>query len=141
MVHEASQNVPINILDGDDKKADDPRIISTRKWLRRFGFDEIPQIINIIKGEMVFFGPRPTSLARYENYSDKQKQHRKNVTPGIFSSYALSSKGDKKRTLLELEDIYLYLRRRKERESKSMIMFNTWVFVNVIKAILQGANK
>ncbi len=141
MEHDADKNAPEYLLHGDDKKKEDPRILPGRAWMRRCGFDELPQIMNIIRGEMTFFGPRPTSLDRYEQYSDRQKQERDRVKPGYFGGYGFYGKGTKKRSMSRLEDIYLYLRKRREREGKSFILFNTCIVLNAIKAILQGVNK
>lgn len=50
--------------------------------LRKTSLDELPQIINIIKGEMSFIGPRPWITDYYDNMSEKQR-HRNDVLPGI----------------------------------------------------------
>ena len=61
---------------------DDPRIINGAKFLRKFSIDEIPQIINVIKGEMSLVGPRP--LFPEDNaYFDENYMRRLNVYPGI----------------------------------------------------------
>lgn len=54
------------------------------KMLRKFGIDEIPQLINIIKGDMSFVGPRPLFVDFIKYYTDEQKKYLQ-VTPGIFS--------------------------------------------------------
>lgn len=52
------------------------------KVLRALSLDELPQIINILKGEMSFIGPRPWITDYYENMNEKQR-HRYDVLPGI----------------------------------------------------------
>ena len=52
------------------------------KILRATSIDELPQLINILKGEMTFIGPRPWIVEYYEWFTDEQKR-RSNVTPGI----------------------------------------------------------
>ena len=66
----------LNILDND------PRITSIGKFLREWSLDELPQLINIAKGQMSFIGPRPTLKHQVDNYSQHQRK-RLNMKPGI----------------------------------------------------------
>ena len=62
-----------------------PQITFTGKYFRKTSIDEIPQLINILKGDMSFIGPRPPVTfypKKYENYTDFEKQ-RFLVKPGI----------------------------------------------------------
>lgn len=60
----------------------DPRITKVGKFLRRTSIDELPQILNVLKGEMSIIGPRPEILSITLKYSDEQKEVFK-FTPGI----------------------------------------------------------
>ena len=60
----------------------DPRITGAGYILRRYKLDELPQLINVLKGEMSFVGPRPEVRKYVELYNDEQKKVLK-VKPGI----------------------------------------------------------
>lgn len=60
----------------------DPRITRIGKVLRKLSIDEIPQIINILKGDMSFIGPRPAPIHHLNQYSEKEKL-RLRMKPGI----------------------------------------------------------
>jgi len=61
---------------------DDIRITKVGKWLRKTSFDELPQLINIFKGDMSFVGPRPTLKYQVEQYDEFQRR-RLEVKPGV----------------------------------------------------------
>ena len=61
---------------------DDPRITHSGRFLRRTSLDELPQLINVLKGEMSLVGPRPDLVEQVSNYSDRDRR-RLTVRPGI----------------------------------------------------------
>lgn len=72
-----------NEMDGPAfKMTDDPRITKFGRFLRRSCIDELPQLVNIIKGDMSIVGPRPPLPREVAMYNDYQKQ-RLAVTPGL----------------------------------------------------------
>jgi exopolysaccharide biosynthesis polyprenyl glycosylphosphotransferase len=72
------------------KTADDPRITTVGRFLRRTSLDELPQLINVLLGEMSLVGPRPEMPFITRRYDDHQRK-RLQVTPGITGLWQLSS--------------------------------------------------
>jgi lipopolysaccharide/colanic/teichoic acid biosynthesis glycosyltransferase len=60
----------------------DPRITRVGAVLRRFSLDELPNLINVLRGELAIVGPRPTVPAQVDRYTDRQRR-RLEVKPGI----------------------------------------------------------
>jgi lipopolysaccharide/colanic/teichoic acid biosynthesis glycosyltransferase len=60
----------------------DPRITRTGRLLRRFSLDELPNLVNVLKGEMAIVGPRPTVQDQVDRYTERQRR-RLEVKPGI----------------------------------------------------------
>lgn len=61
---------------------DDPRVTRAGRFLRRTSLDEVPNLINVLRGEMAISGPRPTIPAQVKGYTARQKR-RHEVLPGI----------------------------------------------------------
>ncbi len=61
---------------------DDPRVTRVGGLLRRFSLDEIPNLVNVLRGELAIVGPRPTLAAQVERYTERQRR-RLEVRPGI----------------------------------------------------------
>ncbi|MDZ7859879.1 MAG: sugar transferase [Candidatus Krumholzibacteriota bacterium] len=82
-------------IEGKDHKVfkivDDPRVTGVGKFLRKTGLDELPQFINILKGEMTLVGPRPPLKYEYKYYNNWHKQ-RLNVKPGLTGLWQVSGR-------------------------------------------------
>jgi lipopolysaccharide/colanic/teichoic acid biosynthesis glycosyltransferase len=73
-------NDPVGI--GTPVFADDPRVTRVGAALRRISLDELPNLVNVLRGEMAIVGPRPTLRAQVDGYSPHQRR-RLEVKPGL----------------------------------------------------------
>jgi lipopolysaccharide/colanic/teichoic acid biosynthesis glycosyltransferase len=91
------------------KIRDDPRLTPVGRFLRRFSFDELPQLVNVLRGEMSLVGPRPLPERDFELLED---WHRKRylVLPGITGLWQVSGRSE-----LDFDDLvhldFIYLER------------------------------
>ena len=75
----------------DFKITNDPRVTKTGKFLRKTSLDELPQLLNVLNGDMSFVGPRPTSFSA-ETY-DLWQTERLDVVPGITGLWQVYGRG------------------------------------------------
>jgi lipopolysaccharide/colanic/teichoic acid biosynthesis glycosyltransferase len=94
MVRDAEQRFP-EIAEQSDidgaafKMADDPRILGRARWLRRTGLDELPQLWNVLRGEMSIVGPRPAPAREVDRYSVWHRR-RLSMRPGLTGLWQVS---------------------------------------------------
>ncbi len=87
------------------KTADDPRVTRVGKFLRRASLDELPQWLNIIKGEMSLIGPRPELPYLVEKYEPWQRK-RFSVPQGLTGWWQVNGRSDKPMHLHTEDDLY-----------------------------------
>ena len=129
-------------IGGPSTPGDDIRLTKTGKFLKRFQIDELPQLINILKGDMSFVGPRPEVKMYVDMMTEEEKNVILSVKPGItdyaslwnFSEWkVLSGSMDPERDYLEKirpKKIRLQIKYVKER--------NFWIDIKIIlKTILK----
>jgi exopolysaccharide biosynthesis polyprenyl glycosylphosphotransferase len=105
----------------------DPRMTPIGRFLRRFSLDELPQLFNVIRGEMSLVGPRPLPMRDFERLEEWHKK-RYLVLPGISGLWQVSGRSE-----LDFDDLvrldFLYL----ERWS---VLLDLWILFKTIPAVL-----
>ena len=111
----------------DHKLKDDPRITWLGRFLRTYSLDELPQLINVIRGEMSLVGLRPIVTAEIERYGRHFARYC-SVTPGITGLWQVSGRSDvsyRRRVVMDV----MYVR------SLSASMY-AWILVATLPAVL-----
>jgi undecaprenyl phosphate N,N'-diacetylbacillosamine 1-phosphate transferase len=90
------------MVKGQEVMKDDARVTSIGKFLRRSKLDEIPQVLNVLKGEMSLIGPRPERVESLADY-DQEISKRLNMSPGMTGLAQVSGN-----IYLSLEDRYKF---------------------------------
>jgi lipopolysaccharide/colanic/teichoic acid biosynthesis glycosyltransferase len=111
------------------KIADDPRITRVGRLLRKFSLDELPQLWNILRGDMSLVGPRPHPLDDFELY-DAEHMVRLHVKPGLTGLWQVMARRDpsfEKNMELDLEYIENWT-----------LMLDFKILLRTIPAVMQG---
>ena len=75
------------------KIKDDPRITPVGRWLRRFSLDELPQLFNVVRGDMSLVGPRPPLQSEVRQYPNDVRR-RLLVKPGLTGLWQVSGRSE-----------------------------------------------
>jgi lipopolysaccharide/colanic/teichoic acid biosynthesis glycosyltransferase len=99
MVHNADELLAslVDLQDLDDpmyKLVDDPRVTRVGRFLRRTSLDELPQLFNVMRGEMSLVGPRPEDVQVVAFYSERARAIRCGAKPGITGPMQVHGRGD-----------------------------------------------
>jgi Undecaprenyl-phosphate galactose phosphotransferase WbaP len=110
----------------------DPRITRVGRYLRKFSLDELPQLWNVLKGEMSLVGPRPMLVDQRELYGESFKEYIQ-VTPGITGLWQVSGRNDTsfaRRAELDIEYIQRW-----------SVFLDIYILIKTIKIVFwqQGA--
>ncbi len=111
------------------KLKDDPRVTRIGKWLRKYSLDELPQVFNVLKGDMSVVGPRPEQPFITELYDHWQWQ-RVSVPPGITGWWQISGRADLPMHLNTEYDVY-YVR-------NYSILFDLKILAKTIVAVIKA---
>lgn len=71
----------------------DPRLTRVGRWLRETSLDELPQVFNVLKGDMSFVGPRPLYMSQAREFTPRQRR-RLEVRPGITGLAQIQGRGE-----------------------------------------------
>jgi exopolysaccharide production protein ExoY len=112
-------NVPMTKLDS----AGDPRIISGGRILRAMGLDELPQLFNVLRGEMSLVGPRPCTPHEFKSYKVWQRE-RVNAAPGLTGFWQVNGKN--KTTFAEMINMDIFYTRNMSLWLDLAIMLKTF---------------
>jgi len=102
-----TMRVDVEPFGSSPKTGDDPRLTRVGKLLREYSLDELPQLFNILKGDMSFIGPRPLYVSQMAEWDERQKK-RLLVKPGLTGLAQISGRGQLTREeKLELDVKYV----------------------------------
>lgn len=107
------------MIKGKEVMPDDNRITPIGRFLRRTKIDEIPQLLNVLKGEMSLVGPRPERISSLEDYDDETWK-RLTVRPGMTGLAQVSG------------NIYLDLQERYKYDVYYVENFSLWLDIRII---------
>lgn len=107
----------------------DPRVTNCGRWMRRLSLDELPQLLNVLRGEMSFVGPRPALPSEVEQYTPVQ-MYRLSVKPGITGLSQVSGRSD-----LPFERLVSYDLSYIEKQS---VWLDFIIVLRTIKVVLRG---
>ncbi|OZI13494.1 sugar transferase [Bacillaceae bacterium SAS-127] len=107
------------MIKGQEVMKDDDRVTAVGKFLRRSKMDEIPQLLNVLKGEMSLVGPRPERVASLVDYTDEISK-RLNMNPGMTGLAQVSG------------NIYLSLEERYKFDVYYIENFSLWLDCKII---------
>jgi exopolysaccharide biosynthesis polyprenyl glycosylphosphotransferase len=78
------------------KISDDPRITPVGRFLRKYSIDELPQLLNVLRGEMSLVGPRPLPVDEVQRFDDFAHRRRLSVKPGLTCLWQISGRNNVK---------------------------------------------
>lgn len=102
-----TMKVDVDLFGPSPKSGDDPRLTGVGKFLREYSLDELPQLLNVLKGDMSIVGPRPLYISQMAEWNERQKK-RLLVKPGLTGLAQICGRGELTREeKLELDVKYV----------------------------------
>ena len=113
------------------KVTNDPRITPIGKWLRKFSLDELPQLFNVLRGEMSLVGPRPLPVDEVRRFNDLAHRRRLSVKPGITCLWQISGRN-------QITDFKDWVRLDLQYIDNWSIWLDLTILVRTLPAVLLG---
>jgi exopolysaccharide biosynthesis polyprenyl glycosylphosphotransferase len=123
----------LNEMEGPVFKAtNDPRVTRLGRLLRRYSVDELPQLVNVLRGEMSLVGPRPLPVEEVRRFDDVAHRRRLSVRPGLTCLWQVSGRN-------ELKDFREWVRLDLEYIDHWSIWLDLRILCRTVPAVLRGA--
>lgn len=114
------------------KIANDPRITRVGRVLRKFSIDELPQLFNVLKGEMSLVGPRPLPVSEVARFDDLAHRRRLSVKPGLTCLWQISGRN-------EVTDFAEWVRLDLEYIDNWSLLLDLKILALTVPVVLTGA--
>ncbi|MEO0795346.1 MAG: sugar transferase [Verrucomicrobiota bacterium] len=113
------------------KMKNDPRVTRFGRWLRRYSLDELPQLWNVIRGEMSLVGPRPLPVDETQKFSAFRDRRRLSVLPGLTGLWQVSGRS-------EISDFAEWVRLDLEYIDRWSLWLDIRILCRTLPAVLSG---
>lgn len=131
MLEEILKNDPVRAAEweAERKFKDDPRVTKIGKFLRKTSLDELPQLINVLTGEMSLVGPRPVTEPELEKYG-ASKDYVLSVLPGISGLWQVNGRSETSYEERIYFDTY-YIQ-------NWSVWFDIWILIKTVLVVIKG---
>jgi len=113
------------------KVTNDPRVTPIGKWLRKWSLDELPQLFNVLRGDMSLVGPRPLPVDEVKRFNDLAHRRRLSVKPGLTCLWQVQGRN-------KISDFKEWVRLDLEYIDNWSIWLDLKILFQTIPAVLRG---
>ena len=113
------------------KVTNDPRITSLGKFLRKYSLDELPQLLNVLRGEMSLVGPRPLPVDEVKRFNDLAHRRRLSVKPGLTCIWQVQGRN-------KISDFKEWVRLDLEYIDNWSIWLDLAILIRTVPAVFRG---
>jgi len=113
------------------KISNDPRITPIGRWLRKYSIDELPQLVNVLVGQMSLVGPRPLPLYEVEKFPKPAQRRRLSVKPGITCLWQINGRN-------EVRDFETWVKLDLEYIDNWSIWLDLRILVGTLPVVVRG---